>query len=70
MGYSTCVQTAGCSPAPPTSSSAQRSDRCGVLLGQVEVAGVENVNLSRLVGGHQDYLGHMEDILEALNLHC
>jgi hypothetical protein len=37
---------------------------------QVGVAGVENVNLSKLVAGHQDYLSVTGDILEVLNLHC
>jgi hypothetical protein len=36
---------------------------------QVEVPGVENINLSRLVGSHGDYLAVMEDILEAMNMH-
>jgi hypothetical protein len=36
---------------------------------QVEVPGVENINLSRLIAGHQDYLVAMEDILEAINMH-
>lgn len=39
------------------------------LLAQVEVPGVENINLSRLIAGHQDYLVAMEDILEAINMH-
>jgi len=39
----------------------------GVL--QVEVPGIENVNLSRLISGHQDYLEAMDDILEVINLH-
>lgn len=36
---------------------------------KVEVPGIENVNLSRLISGHQDYLEAMDDILEVINLH-
>jgi hypothetical protein len=36
---------------------------------QVDVPGVENINLSKLIAGHQDYLAVMEDILEVINLH-
>lgn len=43
---------------------------CDLAHWQVGVAGVENVNLSKLVAGHQDYLTAMGDILEVLNLHC
>jgi hypothetical protein len=30
---------------------------------------VENVNLSRLVDGHSDYLTAMDEILEVINMH-
>jgi hypothetical protein len=33
------------------------------------VPGVENINLSRLIAGHQDYLEVMDEILEAINMH-
>ncbi|WIA28167.1 hypothetical protein OEZ86_010735 [Tetradesmus obliquus] len=36
---------------------------------KVDVPGVENVNLSRLVNGHSDYLTAMAEILEVINLH-
>lgn len=36
---------------------------------KVEVPGVENINLSRLVAAHGDYLTSMEDVLEAINMH-
>jgi hypothetical protein len=36
---------------------------------QVEVPGVENINLSALIAGHQDYLTTMGDILEVINMH-
>jgi hypothetical protein len=36
---------------------------------RVEVPGVENINLSRLVASHGDYLTCMEDVLEAINMH-
>jgi hypothetical protein len=45
---------------------------CAVLCwrwaGQVGVPGVENVNLSRVVDGHMDYLTKMDEILDILNL--
>lgn len=37
-------------------------------VGVVQVPGVENVNLSRLVSGHHMYTEVMEDVLEAVNL--
>lgn len=36
---------------------------------QVEVPGVENINLSRLVSSHRDYLAVMDDVLEVINMH-
>eukprot|EP00878_Enallax_costatus_P040084 GHUV01046067.1.p1 GENE.GHUV01046067.1~~GHUV01046067.1.p1 ORF type:complete len:181 (+),score=32.27 GHUV01046067.1:281-823(+) len=36
---------------------------------KIEVPGVENVNLSRLINGHSDYLTAMDDILEVINMH-
>lgn len=36
---------------------------------QVSVPGVENVNLSKLVGGHEQYMAALDDILDAINLH-
>lgn len=39
-----------------------------LLLRQVEVPGVENINLSRLIAAHQDYLEVMDEILEVINL--
>lgn len=35
---------------------------------RVEVPGIENVNLSRLIASHNDYVDRMDDVLEALNL--
>jgi hypothetical protein len=35
----------------------------------VAVPGVENVNLSKLVGGHPEYLDNIEEILDVINLH-
>lgn len=53
-------------PPPPAAAVAVV---CGMFASKVEVPGVENINLSRLVSGHQDYLSAMEDILEAMNMH-
>ncbi len=36
---------------------------CSLL--QVGVPGVENVNLSKIVSGHTDYLDHMADIIDS-----
>ncbi len=42
--------------------------KCAGGLTAVLVPGVENVNLSRYVHGHADYLDMMDDLLEILNL--
>ncbi|KAG2501760.1 hypothetical protein HYH03_000260 [Edaphochlamys debaryana] len=37
-------------------------------LGPVAVPGIENINLSNLIGGHTQYLDKLEDVLSAINL--
>lgn len=55
--------------APHSPSPAASAPRTSPSHPQVEVPGVENINLSRLVASHRDYLAVMDDVLEVINMH-
>eukprot|EP00798_Chlamydomonas_sp_ICE-L_P012701 gene12701-15933_t len=48
-------------------SRAAMANRAGGLA-PANVPGVENINFSRYIKGHTDYLTRMDDLLELLNL--